>query len=458
MVTKHERKGHDCGGNGRFARPGRFTTYSLARTIRRRLPVITYSANRAALRDCASCPSEVPIVRIKQHSGVRVSQNKQPFPSLPHAIISSMCRATTQTITVTCPAPLSLKTLFSVSTHTRSMAAAQDKRTDGWASPVHFSSLRSPICCEIPVLGSRGRTTSVQTVSSKEEPKSENVAPARTVDKVDKEDERRRNAVSATKRIGDSTEHDQAGVNRDQIYSHSNNEFCDGRELAAAVAFHPRKILARSPEASAQYPADLSADQGAESEVASPFPDCRSGTTAGSNQIHLPGHERPRQELQCRNGDPAALKGATDHGLMLRMVQKHGGQQVIHESVAQLRHLDRAACVLCDTIGSRRCHRCSQCEGLRHSEISLLVISSKAVDNLDTRMQRPRARPPNTKLFHSSQPVPPPRRQPASKLPHSRHRCHRTRQAATCRSSQSLGNGHPTLHSLSLCPSLGRKP
>ena len=63
----------------------------------------------------------------------------------------------------------------------------------------------------------------------------ENVAPARTVDKVDREDERRRNAVSATKRIGDSTEHDQAGVNRDQIYSHSNNEFCDGRELAAAV-------------------------------------------------------------------------------------------------------------------------------------------------------------------------------------------------------------------------------
>ena len=127
------------------------------------------------------------------------------------------------------------------------------------------------------------------------------------------------------------------------------------------------------------------------------------------------------------------------------------------KSVAQVRHFDRAPCVLCDTIRSRRCHRCSHCEGILHSEISLLVISSRAVDNLDTRMQAPEGLRTVHQTLHSSQPVPPPRRQPASKLPHSRHRCHRTRQAATCRSSQSLGNGHPTLHSLSLCPSLGRK-
>ena len=47
---------------------------------------------------------------------------------------------------------------------------------------------------------------------------------------------------------------------------------------------------------------------------------------------------------------------------MLHMVQKHISQQLIQDSVAQLRHLDRAACVLCDTIRSRRCHRCSYCK------------------------------------------------------------------------------------------------
>ena len=71
---------------------------------------------------------------------------------------------------------------------------------------------------------------------------------AKISDEVQREDssvwtsliERRRSAFSATKRVGDSTEHDQAGVNRNQIYSHLDNEFCDGRELAAAAAFHPR--------------------------------------------------------------------------------------------------------------------------------------------------------------------------------------------------------------------------
>ena len=35
------------------------------------------------LRDCASCPSEIPTtIPIKQHNGVRVSRNNQPLPSL----------------------------------------------------------------------------------------------------------------------------------------------------------------------------------------------------------------------------------------------------------------------------------------------------------------------------------------------------------------------------------------
>ena len=156
MVTKHERKGHDCGGNFRLARPGRFTTYSLAGTIRRRLPVITDSANRAALRDCASCPSEVPTVRIKQHSGVRVSRNKQPFPSLPHAIISSMCRATTQTITVTCPAPLSLKTLCPDPHAQHGSGPRQTNRRMGIAGTFFIVTLTDMLRKSVP--GSRGRT------------------------------------------------------------------------------------------------------------------------------------------------------------------------------------------------------------------------------------------------------------------------------------------------------------
>ena len=85
MLTKHERKGH----NGRIARPGRSTTYPLA-GIRRGLPVIADSANRAALRDCSRCPNEIATERIKQHGGVRVSRNKQP-PHPFHTPSSCQC-------------------------------------------------------------------------------------------------------------------------------------------------------------------------------------------------------------------------------------------------------------------------------------------------------------------------------------------------------------------------------
>ena len=117
--------------------------------------------------------------------------------------------------------------------------------------------------------------------------------------------------------------------------------------------------------------------------------------------------------------------------------------QLTQKSVAQL-HLDRAACVACDTIRSRRCHRCSFCK----SDTPTRVIPFRTVDNLDTRMQRPRARPPFTSLFKARKQCHQvtPRRQPVSKLPHPGHRYHRARQAATLRSSQSFFNGHPTQH------------
>ena len=89
---------------------------------------------------------------------------------------------------------------------------------------------------------------------------------ANPVYNADKECERRRSALSASERIGDSTKHDQAGdgdpiyrrsdsesrdgreilaaladVRRDKIYSHPNTELCDGWSLVAAVALHSRQ-------------------------------------------------------------------------------------------------------------------------------------------------------------------------------------------------------------------------
>ena len=46
---------------------------------------------------------------------------------------------------------------------------------------------------------------------------------------------------------------------------------------------------------------------------------------------------------------------------MTHMSQTHGGHKLTPESVAQLRQLDRAVCVICGTLRSRRGHRCSHC-------------------------------------------------------------------------------------------------
>ena len=92
-------------------------------------------------------PDVSAAVRINKHSGVRVSRKKQFFPSLPHAIILSVCCTTTRTFTVLCPALFFFR--FCVLTHTRSMAAAHDKRTDDWASPEHFHRYATKIRAEI---------------------------------------------------------------------------------------------------------------------------------------------------------------------------------------------------------------------------------------------------------------------------------------------------------------------
>ena len=84
LFSKHERKGRDHGGNARIARLGRSTAGPVGgirfRISQRGLPVITDAASRAALRDSASCPSEIATARIKQHSGVRVFETISPTP------------------------------------------------------------------------------------------------------------------------------------------------------------------------------------------------------------------------------------------------------------------------------------------------------------------------------------------------------------------------------------------
>ena len=76
---------------------------------------------------------------------------------------------------------------------------------------------------------------------------------------------------------------------------------------------------------------------------------------------------RPKQEpkeylrwAEC-GPDPPSHKASTDQVSMQHMGQKHGGQQLLPESVAQLRQLDRAACAVCGTITSQRCNRCGFC-------------------------------------------------------------------------------------------------
>ena len=86
---------------------------------------------------------------------------------------------------------------------------------------------------------------------------------------------------------------------------------------------------------------------------------------------------------------------------MLHMVQKHGGQQLTQESVAQLRQLDRAACVFCDTIRSRRCHRCSHCR--RDTPTRDIVLGDTFQDH---RQPGPVGSPAVHHLALSSQPVP----------------------------------------------------
>ena len=87
-------------------------------------------------------------------------------------------------------------------------------------------------------------------------------------------------------------------------------------------------------------------------------------------------HPRPKQQqqrvfLQCAQcgTDTEGYKGCSDHS---RVSQKHGGQIIIPESIAQLLQLDRGAFVVCGTIRSRRSDRCKCCRADTSTRETLL--------------------------------------------------------------------------------------
>ena len=110
------------------------------------------------------------------------------------------------------------------------------------------------------------------------------------------------------------------------------------------------------------------------------------------------------------------------------MGHKHGGQAFLQESVAQLRQLDRAACVFCGTIRSRRGNRCDHCK--KDTATWDIAVGDIFQHRRQPGDQDAAASPPNphqTPL--SSQPVPAP---------------FRTAQSATSLSQSQTGSCSPT--------------
>ena len=65
-----------------------------------------------------------------------------------------------------------------------------------------------------------------------------------------------------------------------------------------------------------------------------------------------PRSRQQREYFRCGHcgSHPDVYTGNTYHGLMMHMDQKHGGQQLPQECVANLRQLDRATCVICGAV------------------------------------------------------------------------------------------------------------
>ena len=87
------------------------------------------------------------------------------------------------------------------------------------------------------------------------------------------------------------------------------------------------------------------------------------------------------------------------------MGQNHGGQRLLSESIGQLRHLHRGACVICGAMRSRRCNRRSLCNS--NTPLGELRVGDTFQDRLQ-RGHQDVARGETSmdqQLLQSSQPV-----------------------------------------------------
>ena len=131
--------------------------------------------------------------------------------------------------------------------------------------------------------------------------------------------------------------------------------------------------------------------------------------------------QRTREYLRCAQcgSDPAAHVASSDHGLMLHMGQEARWATLLPESIGQLGHLDRGACVVCGATRSRRCNRCSFCNS--HTPLRELRVGDTFQDRRQPGHQDVACggTPMDQQLSQSSQPVP-----HAARLPHPEHRPH----------------------------------
>ena len=167
------------------------------------------------------------------------------------------------------------------------------------------------------------------------------------------------------------------------------------------------------------------------------------------------------RRAQC-GSDPEVYTRNTDHELMMHMVEKHGCQQLIQESVAQIRQLDCAACVHCDKSRSRRCNRCSHCKKdtpTRDITVGDVFQDRRQPGHQDAAVSAPNPHQTSSESAACAARSPPPPPPPLMTV-HFRTALSGTSflQNPTGSCSPILSDGHPALHCLPPRHSMGREP
>ena len=155
---------------------------------------------------------------------------------------------------MTCPGLF--LTRLSVLIHTDSMAAAHDKRTDEWASPEHFQRYGHRYAAKIGAEIQREESRQ-WTVQSKEEPKSENEAPApSTMLTKDTKDEEARSVLPRGSVIQQNITK-LASIATRSTTARTVNPTTDGGQTSAATRFTilaAKRVMDRVMKATALQP------------------------------------------------------------------------------------------------------------------------------------------------------------------------------------------------------------